>query len=191
MRRNRVVLAGSVVLTLGIAGAAALLVSRGPTPPVVSQAQARAMTPAIDSYLARQADSLGGGLLMQAARRLKPRVFCDQVIIEIRPAGPAKWRVGLQIACAELARRGSELVEGTAGDIGDGDVMTLVRSGAGFRAVSLLTGQVYDDPAWVDRHFSPGAAAEINAGNSPEPGDPYRQAWRAFGFPRGTRPHEY
>jgi hypothetical protein len=191
VRRNLAVLAGSVVLALAAAGAVTWLVTRGPAPPVVDQAQARAMTPAIDSYLARQATSLGGGLLMQAARRLKPRVFCDEVIIEIRPDGPARWKVGMQIDCDELARRGNELVEGTAGDIGAGDIMTLVRSGTGFRAVSLVTGQDFYDPGWVDRHFSPGAAAEINGENSPEPGDPYRQAWRAFGFPRGTRPHDY
>jgi hypothetical protein len=65
--------------------------------------------------------------------------------------------------------------------------MTLVRSGAGYRVVSLDTGPDFYDPGWVDSHFSPGAAAEINGPNSPEPPDPVSQAWRAFGFPRGTK----
>ncbi|HEY3908230.1 MAG TPA: hypothetical protein VGM14_30280 [Streptosporangiaceae bacterium] len=69
--------------------------------------------------------------------------------------------------------------------------MTLVRNGSGFHVVSLVTGEVYDDPGWVNSHFSPGAAAEINGPNSPEPPDPIRQAWRAFGFPRGTKSHYY
>lgn len=188
MRANRVVWAAAVVMALAAAGAVTRLVTRVPAPPVVNQAQARVMTPAIDAYLAGHAASLGGGLLLETVPRLKPRVFCDQVIIEIRPTGPSRWNVGMQISCDELARRGDELIEGTAGDIGGGDIMTLVRTGAGYRAVSLVTGPDFYDPGWVDRHFSPGAAAEINGPNPPQPPDPASLAWRAFGFPRGTKP---
>lgn len=190
MRMNRAVLAASAAIALAASGTVTWLVTRGPAPPVVNQAQARAMTPAIDAYLARHATSLGGGMLLQTVPRLKPRVFCDQVIIEIRPAGPGRWKVGMQISCDELARKGNKLIEGTAGDIGGGDVMTLVRSGAGFHAVSLITGSDFYDPGWADTHFSPGAAAEINGPNPPEPPDPVSQAWRAFGLPRGTEPRD-
>ena len=190
MRVNRAILAASTAMALAAAGTVTWLVTRGPAPPAVNQPQARAMTPAIDAYLAVHAISLGGRLLLQTVPRLNPRVFCDQVIIEIQPTGRNRWKVGMQISCDELARKGSELLEGTAGDIGGGDVMTLVRSGAGFRAVSLITGSDFYDPGWVDRHFSPGAAAEINGLNPPEPPDPVSQAWRAFGLPPGTQPRE-
>lgn len=57
MRVNRVVLATVATMALAAAGTVTWLVTRGPAPPVVNQAQARAMTPAIDAYLADQAVS--------------------------------------------------------------------------------------------------------------------------------------
>ena len=146
------------------------------------------MQPAIDKFLDSPAGgNQGGGLLAESYPKLKSRTFCTAAIIEIRHDGP-HWRVGMETSCAEYGRRGHTLLTGTAG--GSDEVMVLARSADGhYRVVSAVSDNwpVVPDTRWVDRHFSPGAAHEINYGTWPAPANPVVQAWRAFGFPPGTR----
>lgn len=159
----------------------------GPPPPHVNHAQAQAMLPAIEKYLDSPAGgNQGGGLLAATYPKLKSRTLCTATIIEIRPDGP-RWRVGMETRCAEYARRRQTLLTGTAG--GSDEVMILVRAaGSRYRVVSAVSDNwpVVPDTGWVDRHFSRGAAYEINYGTWPMPPDPVVQARRAFGFPPGT-----
>lgn len=142
------------------------------------------MLPVINAYLDRDAavHQAFGGLSPQ----LKPRVFCDARIIEIRPDGP-RWRVGMVVKCGQFARRGHSLAEGAAGYPGIGEVMVLSRRGGHYQALSLDVGPPYYSRTWVERNFSHGAAAWLLNANPPSAPDPVRQAWRAFGFPAGTR----
>jgi len=63
----------------------------------------------------------------------------------------------------------------------------LRKSGRQHRAVSLLTGPIYYDPDWAAKHFSPGAAAEIDSATPPTAPYPASQARRAFGLPPASR----
>lgn len=170
----RSAMAGKRALSMGCAGvltaaATAVILWRpghGPVPPAVNRAQARLMLPAIATYLDSPAGGNQGGYLTGAFPQLKPRVFCTAAIIEIRRDG-STWRVGMQTACGEYARRGDTLLEGTAG--GNQEVMVLAGNG-GYRAVSAAASDpTVPDPRWVDQHFSAGAAAEINDGSWPVP----------------------
>jgi hypothetical protein len=186
-RSRRLIVVACALALAGVGAAAGLwLTSSGPEPPAVNRAEARAMMPAINAYLAADAVHLGGGLLMQTVPQLKPRVFCDASIIQIRHDG-SRWLVGMEISCGEYARKGNTLLVGTAGYPAAAEVMSLIRTRGQFRAISLLVGPESYDPGWVRRHFLPGAAAEINGPNPPGAPDPIRLAWRALGFPAGTR----
>jgi hypothetical protein len=146
------------------------------------------MLPAIEKFLDSPAGgNQGGGLLAASYPKLKSRTFCTAAIIEIRPDGP-RWRVGMETDCAEYARRGDTLVTGTAG--GSDEVMVLARDPDGqYTVVSAVSDNwpVAPDYGWVDRHFSPGAAYEINYGTWPAPPSPAIQARHALGFPPGTK----
>jgi hypothetical protein len=160
-----------------------------PLPPDVNHAQAQAMLPTIEKFLDSPVGGFeGGGLLGADYPKLKSRTFCTATIIDIRRAGP-RWRVGMVSFCAEYARRGHTLVTGTA-SAGDDEVMVLAGiAGRHYRVVSAV-GDNWSPvplPGWVDRHFSPGAAREINSGHWPAPPNPVVQARRAFGFPPGTK----
>jgi len=159
-----------------------------PPLPDVNHAQARAMLPAIEKYLDSPAGgNLRGGVLAVHHPKLKPRTFCTAAIIEIRRAG-SRWRVGMVTWCEEYARQGHALVSGTAG--GGYEVMVLAGAAGGhYRVVSAVSdfGPPAPDPGWVNRHFSRGAAREINSGHFPGPPDPVAQAGRFFGFPPGTQ----
>jgi hypothetical protein len=186
-RSQRLILvAGALALASMVAAAGIWLTSSGPPPPAANKAEVRAMMPAINAYLAADAIHLGGGLLMQTAPQLKPRVFCDASVIQIRQDG-SRWLVGMEINCGEYARKGKTLLVGTAGYPAAAEVMTLIRTRGQYRAISLIVGPEFYDPGWVRRHFSPGAAAEIDGPNPPGAPDPIRLAWRALGFPAGTR----
>lgn len=181
------------LLAAGCAGAAAAAsvwaATRGAAvpPPHVNHAQAQAMLPAIEKFLDSPAGgNQGGGLLAVSYPKLKSRTFCTATVIEIRPDGP-RWRVGMETSCTEYARRGQTLLTGTAG--GSDEVMVVTTAPGGrYRVVSAVSDNwpVVPDPGWVDRHFSPGAAYEINYGTWPAPPDPAVQARRTFGFPPGT-----
>jgi hypothetical protein len=176
-----------LALTAVVATAAAALtlwLITHPPPPVVNPAQAQAMLPAINAYLSKHAAQLTGGYLASKYPKLKVENFCDVRIIEIRPAGQ-QWHVGMDVNCGEFARRGRILLEGAGGE--DDDVMTLARSHGRYRAVSLLIGPIYYDPDWAAKHFSPGAAAEIDSATPPMAPYPARQARRAFGLPSASR----
>lgn len=166
-------------VVLAVFGAAAC----GSARPVVDRAQAGAMLPAINAYLSGHAVQLMPGSL---SPRLKPRVFCDAGIIEIRPAG-ARWSVGMAVNCGEFARHGATLLEGTSGYPGIGEIATLSVRHGNYRVLSLQVGPPYSDRAWVDSHFSSGAAAWVLGAHPPTAPDPIWQARRAFGFPPGTR----
>jgi hypothetical protein len=145
------------------------------------------MLPVIEKYLDSPAGgNQGGGMLAVSFPRLRARTFCTAAIIEIRHDGP-RWRVGMETDCGEFARRGKTLVEGTQG--GSDEVMVLARAAGGqYRVVSAVSDgyPVVPDISWVDRHFSPGAAYELNYGTWPASPDPAVQARQAFGFPPGT-----
>jgi hypothetical protein len=72
-----------------VTGVMAWLVNRVP-PLTLDKAQARAMLPVIDSYLDQHADTVLSGFAYLDPQ-LKPRIFCDAGIIEIRPDGPDGW----------------------------------------------------------------------------------------------------
>jgi len=85
----------STLITVGVVCALMAAIAYGVVHwyrhPAVDQAQAGAMQPVIDAYMHSHGGQLGlGGSL---DRGLKPQVFCDAAIIEIRPDGP-RWRVG-------------------------------------------------------------------------------------------------
>ena len=151
--------------------------------PTVDQAQARAMQPVIDAYVHEHSEQLGfrGSLDL----RLKPEVFCDAGIIEIRPDGPW-WRVGMVLNCGEFARRGSTLIEGSSGYPSIGEVMVLSGSPGHYRVLSLDLGPPGYDPAWVRQNFSPLAARWMLSTEAPTAPYPIGQARQAFGFPVGT-----
>jgi hypothetical protein len=169
-----------------------------PLPPDVNHAQAQAMLPTIERYLDSPAGgNQDGGFLAAKYPKLRPRTFCTAAIIEIRRAGP-RWRVGIVTFCAEYARRDHALVSGAAWQNVSGqrylyprsEVMVLAGvAGGHYRVVSAVSHSLWTahDPGWVDRHFSRGAAREINAGDWPAPPNPAVQARRAFGFPPGRR----
>ena len=151
--------------------------------PAVDQAQARAMQPVIDAYMHEHGEQLRLGGTLDAP--LKPEVFCDAGIIEIRPDG-RWWRVGMMLNCGEFARRGSTLIEGSSGYPGIGEVMVLSGSPGHYRVVSLDLGPPGSDPAWVHQNFSPLAARWMLSTYPPTAPDPIGQARQAFGFPAGT-----
>jgi hypothetical protein len=151
--------------------------------PIVNQAQAAAMLPVINSYLAKD-PQLAQSSLLDA--RLKPRMFCDSAIIEIRPDGP-RWHVGLQISCDELARSQKKLRQGFQGDPGIADIATLAQAGGRYKVANLQIGPPWWDKAWVDQNFSSRAASWILSTAPPTAPDPTSQALRALGFPPGTR----
>jgi hypothetical protein len=151
--------------------------------PAVDQAQARAMQPVIDAYMHQHGEQLGfGGSL---GPRLRPEVFCDAGLIEIRPDGP-RWRVGMVLNCGEFARRGSTLIEGRSGYPSIGEVMVLSGSPGHYRVLSLDLGPPGYDPAWVHQNFSSLAARWMLSTEPPTAPDPIGQACQAFGFPAGT-----
>ena len=151
--------------------------------PAVDQAQARAMQPAIDAYMHEHGEQLGLGGTLDA--RLRPEVFCDAGIIEIRPDGP-RWRVGMTLNCGEFARRGNTLTEGSSGYPSIGEVMVLSGSPGHYRVLSLELGPPGYDPAWVHQNFSSLAARWMLSMYPPTAPDPIGQARQAFGFPAGT-----
>jgi hypothetical protein len=151
--------------------------------PAVNQAQAEAMQPVIDAYMHEHATQLGLGGTLDP--RLKPEVFCDAGIVEIRPDG-RWWRVGMVLNCGEFARRGSTLIEGMAGYPWTGDVMVLSGQHGRYRVLSLEEGSVGYDPAWVNQNFSSQAARWLLSDDPPTAPDPIWQARQAFGFPAGT-----
>jgi hypothetical protein len=151
--------------------------------PAVNQAQARAMLPVIDAYLDNDPGAAAFGGALDAG--LKPKVFCDAGIIEIRSNG-RRWRIGMQINCGEFARRGSQLLEGSQGYPGIADIATLARQGGHYTVATLQIGPPYWDKAWVDQNFSARAASWILSSSPPTAPDPISRAWRAFGFRPGT-----
>ena len=196
----RVVFSSALILASVTAVVWLAVTFTGPAPqrnlpaPALNQRQARAMLPVIDAYLDRDAGRLGfGGAL---SPRLRPRIFCDATIVEIRPgetlssAGvppfTLSWRVGIVMNCGEFARRGHTLLEGSAGYPSLGEVITLAGHDAPYQARSLDVGPESRDPSWVRAHFSPGAAAVILGEKITAP-FPVRPACRAFGLPPDTR----
>jgi hypothetical protein len=181
-RRTTSLALSCVGVIAAVIGVTTWLVNRS-SGPAVNHAQARAMLPVIDAYLDKAIAQQGFGYL---SPQLKPREFCNTTIIEIRPDGP-RWSVGMAANCGEFARRGATLVEGTSGYPGIGEVIILSGHAGRYRVLSLQVGPPSADHAWVDSHFSPAAAAEVLSANPPTAPDPISQAWRAFGFPPGTR----
>jgi len=157
-----------------------------PLPPDVNHAQAQAMLPTIEKFLDSRGGSYTGGMLAVNYPKLNSRTFCTAAIIEIRRAGP-RWRVGMVTWCEEYARRGHSLVTGSGSIFNE--VMVLAGAAGGdYRVVSAVGDSWAQDadPGWIDRHFSRGAAREINSRGWPALPNPAVQARRAFGFPPGT-----
>lgn len=150
--------------------------------PAVNQAQARAVQPVIDAYMHHDGIQLGLGGVLDS--RLKPEVFCDANIIEIRTRGP-HWRVGMTLGCGECARHGNTLIDAFQGYF---DAIADVMPSADGRRVTLLSvdlGPPGYDPAWVHENFSSLAARWLLSTDPPTAPDPVGQARQAFGFPAG------
>jgi hypothetical protein len=187
-------LAATVYLAFAVPGASRPERDRAGAAPALDQAQARAMLPVINAYLDRAAGRLGGAGDLSAG--LKPRTFCDASIIEIRPGETLSsagvrpltldWRVGIVVFCAEFARRGHTLLQGSGGYPSLGEVVTMAGHPGGYQARSLSVGPPFRALSWVHAHFSPGAATLVLSEKVTAP-DPVDQARRAFGFPPGTR----
>jgi hypothetical protein len=149
-------------------------------------AQARAMMPAIVAYLDssayRQVQSAYTTADYQAGR---VRWLCSAALVEVRPDG-GRWRAGMDVACGDYDRRGSMMYLEDGGDMGE-TVMVLSGSSP-YQVVSVAVEPgVSVDPAWVSRHFSARAAAEINSSTPPEASTPDDSALRAFGCSTGAK----
>jgi hypothetical protein len=142
--------------------------------------------PVIEKYLDSPAGgNQGGGMLAVSFPKLKSRTFCTAAILEIRRDG-ARWRVGMETDCGEYARRGNTLVAGT--EAGADEVMVLARAADGqYRVVAAVSDNypVVPDYGWVDRHFSPGAAYELNYGTWPAGSEPGRAGQAGLRVPAG------
>ncbi len=144
-KRTRSLALGSAgVLAAGV-GMTVWLVSGPP----LNQAQARAMLPAVNAYLDKNAGKLGYGWL---DTWLKPRMFCDASIIGITPDG-LRWRVSMVMNCGEYARRGNTLLQGAGGYPGIGEVMILSGRREGYQGLSLKIGPPHYDKAWADQNL--------------------------------------
>ncbi len=166
-----------------IVGAAAVIIwiNRYPT---VNQAQARAVQPAIDAYMHENGARMGLTDVMDA--RLRPQLFCDANIIEIRTDGP-RWHVGMVMNCAEYARQGNTLLEASIGYFDSAAEVLVHGHWRNPQVLSLDPGPPGYDPAWVHQNFSSRAAGWLLSTDPPTAPDPVSQARRAFGFPPGTQ----
>ncbi len=151
--------------------------------PSVNQAQARAIQPAVDSYMHENGVKMGLAYVMDS--RFKPQLFCDANIIEIRPEGP-RWHVGMTLNCGDYARHNNTLLEALIGYIDAVAEVAAPAHGRQYQVLSLELGPPGYDPAWVHRNFSSLAARWILSNSPPTAPDPISQARQEFGFAPGT-----
>ncbi|MCX4820743.1 hypothetical protein OG883_12650 [Streptomyces sp. NBC_01142] len=132
-------------------------------PPDVDPRLRKAVQPVVHAALVAEVGK-DGGMLGDSAPASKARWFCAEKVVEIREAQDGVLRVGLDMACSELAVRGRTLVEGTG--IAAPWVMELSRDGKGGYRVrhqeSPPDGAGYDD--WIGRSFSEGGAEMVRHG---------------------------
>jgi hypothetical protein len=180
-RRSTLICTGLACAVMAVAVAGIAWWNRHPA---VDQAQAQAIEPVIETYMHKNAAQFGIGEVLDS--RLKPQVFCDVNIIEISPEG-SRFRVGMIMNCAEYARRGNLLIEGSMGNFTSvGQVMIPAHSRQ-YRVLSVDPGPDGYDPAWVHQNFSPLAARWLLSSDPPTASDPISQADKALGFPPGTQ----
>jgi hypothetical protein len=112
--------------------------------------------------------------------------LCNAELVEIRP-DDTRWRVGMDVACGDYALSAGKVFNIDGGDQGY-EVMILSGSHGRYQVLSAAQEPgVSPDPAWIDRNFSPGAAAEIDASDGPLAPWPTSKALRAFGCMSGVR----
>jgi hypothetical protein len=187
MRPGRVrwLIAGVVaVVTAGIC--LSVWLNRAPAP-VVDRAQVRGMLPAITAYLQSAAyRDRNGESPPEAYQAQRVRWLCNAGIVEIRPDG-ARWRVGMDVACGDYARRGNKVFMDDGGDMGH-EVVILSGSRGRYQVLSAAQEPgVTPDPGWIDQNFSAPAAAEINSGEAPMAPWPAVKVLRAFGCQPGAQ----
>jgi hypothetical protein len=96
------------------------------------------------------------------------------------PAAPGAGLIRPEWSRACYDRRGSMMYLEDGGDMGE--AVMVLSGGSRYQVVSVaLEPGVSVDPAWVSRHFSARAAAEINSSTPPEASTPDDSALRAFG----------
>jgi hypothetical protein len=152
----------------------------------VDQAQVRAILPAITAYLQSAAYRDRNGESPPAAYQAqRVRWLCNAGIVEIRPEG-TRWRVGMDVACGDYARRGNKVFMDDGGDMGH-EFMILSGSHGRYQVLSAAQEPgVTPDPGWIDQNFSAPVAAEINSGEAPMAPWPTVKVLRAFGCQSGA-----
>jgi hypothetical protein len=92
----------------------------------------------------------------------------------------------MDVACGDYQRRGGAVNLEDGGDMGH--AVMVISGGSHYQVVSETNENVITpDPAWIDQHFSAGAAAEINNGQGPLASMPDNQALLAFGCSPGVK----
>ena len=138
------------------------------------------MMPAVVAYLDSPAYRQVQGAYKAADYQSgRVRWLCSALVVEVRP-DDGRWRVGMDVACGDYDRRGSMMYLEGGGD--EGEAVMVLSGGPRYQVVSAAVEPgVSVDPAWVSRHFSARAAAEINSSTPPEASRPDDSALRAFG----------
>jgi hypothetical protein len=151
-------------------------------------ARARAMMSAIIAYLDSPAYRPVGPAEYPAADYQAGRVrwLCNAALVEVRPDG-GRWLAGMDVACGDYDRHGARVYLEDGGDTGH--VVMVLAGGSHYHVMSAASeGGISGNPAWIDQHFSPRAAAEVNnGGGGPLASMPDDQALVAFGCSPGVR----
>jgi len=188
MRSGRIwwLAAGGTAAVIAGGCLAVWLAARGPAL-VPDPARARAMMPAIIAYLdspAYRQDGIGGysAADYQAGR---VRWLCGAALVEVRPDA-GRWRAGMDVVCGDYDRRGGKMYLDLGGDMGH--VVMVLSDDGRYRVLSVAQEPgITPDPAWIDQHFSVGAAAEINSDRGPLASMPDNRALLAFGCAPGAK----
>lgn len=164
MRSGRIwwLAAGAGAVAAAGCGMAVWLAGQGPAL-IPDPARARAIMPAVIAYLDSPAYRQVEGEHSAAEYRTgRVRWLCDAALVEVRRDG-GRWRAGMDVWCGDYERYGGKVYGDDGGDMGH---VVMVLSGDGRYQVLSVAQEpgVSPDPAWIDRHFSDRAAAEINSG---------------------------
>jgi hypothetical protein len=181
-RIRRPVLAGVVSAALLVGAGAYWAYEEYLAAPTVDPAQARAVLPVVDRYLASDQGMIGGDPADDPLTGPSGVTVCAERIIEIRPSG-SSLRVGLVATCGDYGRSGGRLVTGEA--TSEAVELTLSPASGPDIRVTAAAYEPDDVPSsWYRAHFSSAGAAEVqrleDAGSDP---DPTAKARAALGLP--------
>jgi hypothetical protein len=179
-------------LAAGVGAAAAVscvvavrLAGQGPAL-IPDPARARAIMPAVIAYLDSPSYRQVEGAYSAAEYRAgSVRWLCNATLVEVRRDG-GRWRAGMDVWCGDYERHGGKVYQDDGGDMGH---VAMILSGDGrYRVLSAAQEPgVSPDPAWIDRHFSDLAAAEINSSGGPMASMPDNRALLSFGCAPGAK----